>query len=163
MGLYIIAVNKIKKIANFSENWENLVDIDDKKLIRVKINNLFSSHDHLESGIYVYEGEEMELSCGAYSSYSNFRNTLSNIAHNIDSTEIWNNYEMFKGEAFYELINFSDCDGVIGPTSSTRLLSDFKRYKEDFFKISNEWDCEYYEDWIKILEIASNDGMLVFT
>lgn len=163
MGLELIAVNKIKKIANFSDNWNDLIDDDEKKIIRVKVNNSFLSHDYLESGIYIYEGDEMDISCGSYSTYSYFRNTLSNIAHGVNSNIIWNNHEKYKGEAFYELINFSDCEGVIGPISSAKLLSDFKKYKEDFFKISNEWDCEHYEDWIKMLEIASNDGMLIFT
>jgi len=161
MGLNIIAVNKIKKVADFYEKIENIKIEDEKKLIRVKVNAFFSSHDNLESGIYVYEGDEIEFS-GPYSEYSAFRNILANIAHSVNCAEIWANCDIYKNGAFYELIDFSDCEGVIGPISASKLLLDFKKYREDFYKISNKWDCENYENWIIALDIASSDGMIIF-
>lgn len=161
MGLDIFAIGKAKKISDD-------VNIDFKDLdaegevVRVMVNNSFSSHDHITDGIYSYEGDSLEFRAGSYGTYGGFRSDLCVLANKFSPNVIWNNPGVYEGAAFYELINFSDCEGVIGPTSASKLLSDFKRHREEFMVEQDLWEGEKYDNWIKALEIASNDGMLIF-
>jgi hypothetical protein len=161
MGLDIFAASKIKKISEeFNRDFEDL-EVEGE-VVRVMINDSFVSHDHLTNGIYSYEGESIDFCAGSYGTYGGFRSDLCMLAHKVTPNIIWNNPDIYKGSDFYELINFSDCEGVIGPTTASKLLSDFKKHREEFMIERDVWDGEKYDNWIKALEIASNDGMLIF-
>jgi hypothetical protein len=161
MGLDVFAVEKAIKISDeFSRDFETL-DAEGE-VVRVLVNNSFVSHDHLTDGIYRYDGKSMDFRVGSYGTYNGFRNDIALLVHKVNSGVIWKNPEIYKGSAFYELINFSDCEGVIGPDTAGKLLSDFKRHREEFMLERDVWEGETYDLWIKALEIASNDGLLIF-
>jgi hypothetical protein len=161
MGLDIFAAEKAIKISdNFDQDFETLDT--EGEVVRVLVNNSFASHDHLTDGIYRYEGKSIDFRAGSYGTYNGFRGSISQIAHNVAPSVIWSNPEIYKGSAFYELINFSDCEGVIGPDTASKLLSDFKQYREEFMKDNDVWEGEKYDYWIKALELAGNDGLLIF-
>jgi hypothetical protein len=161
MGLDIFAVEKARKVSDeFNRDFETL-DIEGE-VVRVMVNNSFDAHNHLTDGIYSYEGKSMNFSAGSYGTYNGFRSSLSMLVHKVTANIIWQNPEIYKDSAFYELINFSDCEGVIGPDTASKLLSDFKKYRDEFMIEHDVWDGETYDFWIKALELASNDGMLIF-
>lgn len=161
MGLHIFAIEKALKLSDdFSADFESF-DVEGE-IFRAKVNPSFASHDHLTTGIYVSEGASISFSAGSYGSYNDFRSDLSMIVNQVPSNVIWNNPDLYEDSDFYELINFSDCEGVIGPDTANKLLSDFKRHREEFMIERDVWDGEKYDNWIKALEIAGNDGMLIF-
>jgi len=161
MGLDIFAVEKARKVSDeFNRDFETL-DIEGE-VVRVLVNTHFSAHDHLTDGIYCHEGKSISFGVGSYGTYNGFRDRLSKIAHGVNPNVIWKNPEIYKSSAFYELVNFSDCEGVIGPDTAGKLLSDFKKYREEFMSEHDVWEGETYDNWIKALEIASNDGLLIF-
>jgi hypothetical protein len=163
MGLDIVALEKVRLISNNFEAEESEIEYEgENEIFRVKVNSSFKSHDHLESGIYAYEGKMLDFSAGSYGTYNGFRAELCFMAHGVLPAVVWKNPEMYEKGDFYEIINFSDCEGVIGPFVASKLLYDFKKHRDTYHLENNTWDAERYDDWIKALELASNDGMLIF-
>jgi hypothetical protein len=95
--------------------------------------------------------------------------------------DVWAEAEDFEGEPFVELINYSDCDGCIGPRTSRKLAEDFRKYAEkaaayfhehgpnnpnlleresDYFV--HPWWLENYDEWRKAFELASDGGFVEF-
>jgi hypothetical protein len=167
MGLDILAIEKAVRVSDeVDKDFKELyyyhgIEIEEGAVVRVKVNTGFDSHDHLQDGIYLYQGS-IEFGAGSYGTYNGFRNDLSLIAHGVFAQVIWANPEIYKGSDFYELINFSDCEGVIGPMTSQKLTSDFKKHREAYALENNEWDLERYDNWTKAFELAGNDGMVIF-
>lgn len=160
MGLDVFAIEKAVRIGEYDGDLEQLSE--EANVVRVKINESFSSHDHLTDGVYRWEGRSIDFRAGSYESYGGFRTDLCVMAHGVFPNVVWANLEIYEKGDFYELINFSDCEGVIGPSAAQKLSSDFKKYRDRYCEESNTWDCEKYDTWIEALEIASNDGMLIF-
>jgi hypothetical protein len=66
---------------------------------------------------------------------------------------------------FSELINFSDCEGTIGSEISKKLLKDFEEYKSKAEKIEDKYSLDFHENynnWIKALTLASDNGCIIF-
>jgi hypothetical protein len=161
MGLNIFAIEKVIKLSDDFEADFTSFDVEGE-VFRAKINPSFASHDHLTTGVYMSEGSSIDFSVGSYGSYNKFRSDLTMLVHKVNPNVIWTNPDLYKDSDFYGLINFSDCAGIIGPDTANKLLSDFKRHREEFMIERDLWDGENYDNWIKALEIAGNDGMLIF-
>ena len=65
------------------------------------------------------------------------------------------------GGPFYELINFSDCEGFIGTSVATKLLADFKTFHDKAEEIGSLF-FEQYKHWQSAMEMASNNGCISF-
>lgn len=139
--------------------------------------NIHVSHDEfgyssdLETGWYDCEGESFNFRAGSYSGYNSWRRALCEAIHGVSDVEFWKDAENFIGQPFYELINFSDCEGQIGPKVSEKLFQDFANpenekkfldycktnfgtdYLEDFYQAN--WD-----DFKKAFEIARQGGLV---
>lgn len=123
---------------------------------------------------YFYEYEDsMGFNAGSYSGYNNWRNDLARLAgypleqykgyfdivSESHCVACWNGA---KGP-FSELINFSDCDGIIGTEVAKKLAKDFADFQEkaNTFEAYNFW-LEKYNYWRKAFEMASENGAVVF-
>jgi hypothetical protein len=84
--------------------------------------------DGIKNGFY-YFTEEDHFHAGSYSGYGQFRRQLCQFAHKKDIEELWEN-ETSGEVAFIELLNFSDCEGIIGPKTSLKLAEDFWEYRK---------------------------------
>jgi hypothetical protein len=160
MGLDISAYSKIEKVH----------DEDEARIfIRRNIPELDQSQD-IEEGSYAPSSdcEEHHFRAGSYSGYNDFRNLLCVIMHGVPAAELWEKPEVFEGKEFYNLINFSDCEGYFGPTNSKKLHEDFVKHRDKF--VSNIADKEPYEgyytrvydDFLLGFEITSKGGVLLF-
>lgn len=113
-----------------------------------------------------YSGESVTgFRAGSYSGYGHFRSILSRVVGFKSIEEAWehDNYPM------KELINFSDCEGTIGPIVSAKLYQDFVDCKEKADKLFETFEtseCEYYKekytDWLEAFEAARHNGAVVF-
>lgn len=160
MGLDISAYSKIERVE----------DEDEARIfIRRDIPERDQAHD-IEEGMFIESGvcESHHFRAGSYSGYGVFRNLLCEIMHGIPSTQLWMNPSVFEGKEFYNLINFSDCEGHFGPTMSKKLHEDFVEYRDKFVKgVSNKEPYEgyytgVYDDFMLGFEIASKGGVLIF-
>lgn len=102
--------------------------------------------------VYTWE-DSFHFRAGGYSGYNWWRSNL----------------ERFKGnDAFQELINFADNEGVIGPIVSKKLTEDFtdhaeeaKEYAKTLGANGDYW-IECYDNWKKAFELASVNGAVEF-
>ena len=134
------------------------------------------------------ESEDGSFRAGSYSGYGEWRNKLSVMAGYGDASDVWKDFgsnirycklkkingEEFKMKPFYELICFSDCEGVIGPEISKKLYQDFLDFDEkakdfqknntDFYPSPYQGDYFYqlYQNWKEAFRVASEYGAVFF-
>ena len=82
--------------------------------------------DGLKAGVFSF-AEQHEFRAGSYSGYNYWRDWLAGISGWGDAEQCWNS-DKTEGP-FYELINFSDCEGVIGPKVAAKLARDFAGFE----------------------------------
>jgi len=127
---------------------------------------------------------------GSYGGYNQWRNELAIMAGHDGADNVWqdNSFDSFKTfnlrkdkldnmngnsvekvKPFYELINFSDAEGVIGPEVSKKLYQDFidfdeqaKKYAALNSKIPYCWFYDKYCQWKEAFRVASDGGAVSF-
>jgi hypothetical protein len=102
---------------------------------------------------------------GSYMYYSKWRNQLAEMA-GLGSAEAVRTNPEKKGLPFVELIDFSDCEGVIGPKVAAKLAKDFADYEfsASAFAVESEDDffLALYREWRRAFEWAADGGMVYF-
>lgn len=161
MGLGISSYSRIKH----DTNGEIFVGIDE-----------FGTHQDLPEGRYSPSKEYRHHSfrAGSYSGYNRWRETLSLAIHGVMPSIIWDSPGEYKGKDFFEIINFSDCEGFMGPQVSKKLHSDFIKNREIFIQYlhsvhekmegsySFNYDLRVYDDFTLSFEISKDSGVLIF-
>lgn len=103
---------------------------------------------------------------GSYSGYSTWRDWLAKFGGWTSAKDCWES-DRTSGP-FYELICFSDCEGILGQVVCEKLLKDFRAYNQMAIAeiAANSSNIEYYAglyaEWIKGLEMAADGGCLAF-
>ena len=90
--------------------------------------------------------ERLDFRAGSYGGYNQWREWLDSIRSEPNS--------------FYELIDFADNEGVIGPIVSAKLAKDFTAHLEIVPK--DRWYREKYLLWHKAFLMASDGGAVDF-
>lgn len=105
---------------------------------------------------YWYSYEDcIRMRAGSYSGYSTWREKLSVFAQTLPRDS--------EGYIpFYELIMYSDCEGVIGTECSIKLANDFKTYDIDACSMLDEYSYRKYKEWREMFEFASENGAVKF-
>ncbi len=167
MGLDITATSSLKKVTDNEkiEDGDYFFDI-------IRVDESIDRSTDIEVGQYDSNGQNFSFGAGSYSGYNNFRELLCEIFLDVEPKIVWENYESYIGKPFYELINFSDCEGNFGPKVSEKLHKDFLDNKEQFYKMVKKYvkhsmglDKHYiklYDNFTKGFEIASKGGVLNF-
>lgn len=125
-----------------------------------------------DGGIYTY-ADSMSFRAGSYGGYNGWRDALAKLAGYPEEE-----YDRFGGEVkakshaaacghgavgpFSELINFSDCEGVIGPEVSKKLARDFAEWDERAKAADDGFFYDRYRHWRKAFEMAANGGAVDF-
>lgn len=153
---------------------------NDKEIVRFYLNNDYQKREDIgQNGFYTFE-EKKYCWSGGYGLYSGLRETLAIVSgypikryestvikgHVFDSASYFA-YEHPKN-SFYELIDFSDCEGFIGNKVCTKLSKDFNdqyRYIRD--RASKENDIQFlafYESLKDAFnEAKTQNGFIQFT
>lgn len=133
MGLDIIAYSNLKKNEYLSSiSNEEKEELDESYLIMspvlARIDKAFPGRaEPLKYNGDVYDcGSYKEYSIGSYGTYGWFRRALEAFSENRD--------------CFNGLIDFSDCEGVIGSIVSKKLYEDFSSNQESF----EQWVYQKY-------------------
>jgi hypothetical protein len=114
-----------------------------------------------------------EFRAGSYSGYGWWRDQLAHFAHNVPAEEIWHNPRRYRGGAFVELIDFSDCEGHFGALVSAKLCADFVEHarKARPFSLTlntaeepnvGAYWLEVYRDFARAFKLAADGGALKF-
>lgn len=114
----------------------------------------------LAAGVYSF-AEEHGFRAGSYGGYNQWRNWLSIAAGHGSARSVWDDGKT-EGP-FLELINFSDCEGVIGPQVAAKLAKDFADNESAILKGDHEvWFVKLYREWRKAFEMAADGGCVDF-
>lgn len=139
-----------------------LVDADrdaDDGEVKFFIENVFEDRakDLINEGVYRY-AETYGFTAGGYIGYNFWRNRLAIMAG------FASDKDAFKadGGPFWELIYFSDCQGVIGPEVAKKLANDFAQYDEQA-KAIDDYFYDRYANFKAAFELASNNGAVRFS
>ena len=157
MGLDITAYKKLKEVENpqFDKNGE-LVDWENQW--RPGASMEWSESVWIgrveplnPQSVYSWE-KEYGFRAGSYCGYNWWRDKLAEFAED---------------DAFEELIDFADNEGVIGSKVAKKLYDDFRNYHEEEFEFSKtlndgEWWFNKYRDWETAFEMAKEDGAVRF-
>lgn len=127
--------------------------------------------DDIEDRAIYHPEESFGFRAGSYSGYNLWRDQLAALVghpvfvggnygdHQRHSASVWNDPQP---GAFVELIHFSDCEGVIGPTTSAKLARDFAEFQAQADQHPDEWFRAKYADWRKAFEMAADGGAVDF-
>jgi len=164
MGLDITAASKLELIPDAP------VDLD---AFHVGSNpdEFADRADGLKPGLYRSHAE-LNFRAGSYSGYNAWREQLAELAgypkrmhfsghkppEALHAAGAW---ETTSGP-FWELINFSDCEGVIGPKTSVKLAKDFADHQAKADAHPDEWFRDLYAMWRRAFELASDAGAVDF-
>ncbi len=121
---------------------------------------------------------------GSYGGYNQWRNELANMVGYNGADEVWcdKEFDSFKNfnlrkdklkslsgdivervKPFYELIKFSDAEGVIGSEVCKKLYKDFVDFDQQAKNhIQDDWFYALYNDWKKAFKMASENGAVSF-
>lgn len=107
------------------------------------------------------------FAAGSYSGYNRFREVLCRAALNVNPEDVWHAPETYADSVFYELINFSDAEGTIGPEAAVDLYRDFVENEERVLGNAQledqdrEWFARKYADWKNAFRVASEGHGIV--
>lgn len=175
MGLDITAYSNIKRIdAHLNDDGEAVYNSSGHQVeeyyFHVWKNPSFPGRaDELVDGA-VYAYEDCTGHGVGYGGYYWWRNELAELAgypvgeyesgHGKEANHFGGVLNSDSGP-FYELINFSDCEGFIGTAVATKLLADFKNFYDKAEEIGSNF-FEQYKHWQSAMEMASNNGCVSF-
>jgi hypothetical protein len=113
----------------------------------------------LESQVIYAFTDSFDFRAGSYGGYNQWRDQLARLAGYASAEDCWSNHQ---SGAFWELINFSDCEGVIGRNVAAKLAKDFADFKEKAAAIGDQWFFDTYCCWEKAFIMASDSGAVDF-
>ncbi len=123
----------------------------------------FNQHDSLGEWVRV-SGFRGHFRVGSYGSYNDWRKRLSLAILSTPPEAIWSEPERFRGMPMVQLIDFSDCEGIIGPQTCAVLRRQFEFSREKFFVDRNveQWHYEIYGNFQRAFDIAADTGCVQF-
>lgn len=118
--------------------------------------------DGLAKGLYLYSGDDVRFRAGSYSGYNVWREQLAQLVGTTPKA-IWANPQP---GPFMELINFSDCEGFIGPQTAAKLATDFDAWADRAQAFAEaqglDWFYDLFQRWQKAFRCAAGKGVVQF-
>lgn len=177
MGLDITAYRQLKKIdCVFDEDGEPIDPTTREPLeecyLRAWVNPDFPGRadDIEDKGVYLSE-DSFGFRAGSYGGYNHWRRTLAELAGypaapftRFGTTEMRHDAGAWAADSgpFWELINFSDCEGVIGATASAKLAADFAAHQDKADAHADERFRAKYAEFRQAFEMAADGGAVEF-
>lgn len=175
MGLDITAYSKLTKIdAVYDADGEPIDPLTREPLdysLKAYANSDFPGRDEGLEDQAIYSAEDSRhFRAGSYGSYNAWREELAKLAGYpaTDYTIYGQTKKRHDAGAwaatsgpFWELINFSDCEGVIGPAVSAKLAKDFAEFDgraKEHVSAQQDWFYSQYVAWHTAFEMAADNG-----
>lgn len=174
MGLDITAYSKIQKLDVPVDDDGEPLDWSGNMFV-VCVNDDFGPERWaglVDRGVYGYE-EVHSFRAGSYGGYNAWRDELARIAgyplaqyesfgmqRESHAAHAWKHPN--SPLPFIELVNFSDCEGVLCAAVAAKLAKDFSEWDERMAASTVPWFKERYDEWRKALELAADGGCVCF-
>lgn len=172
MGLDITYYRKMKE-ANGNEAFDETGELKwEEDWFQVYANPDFPGREDGLNDRHAYKAEDyFGFHAGGYGGYNRWREQLAELSGWPKTTyekygKEWPSFAASAWDAmsgpFWELICFSDCEGVIGPVTSAKLAKDFAEFQSKADQHEDERFRNQYNEWRKAFEVASDDGAVRF-
>lgn len=162
MGLDITAYSKLSRLNVKTENGV-LFDAETGAEIELYcyVSNLEDFQDRaatLENGGYYAYSQSMAFGAGGYGTYNDWRNRLAALAGypQVNGRHDEGAWVTTHGP-FWELINFSDCEGTIDSAVAAKLLRDFDEYDSKAMGQTEDFYLRY-SFWKRAFALAADGG-----
>jgi hypothetical protein len=126
MGLDIEAVSGLVPIEE-SNGLTGRFQIS-QELIDLTERNFPGRCEGLTAGLFL-GGNSLRFRAGSYGGYNDWREWLAKESGHGSCDLVWRGESLAGHTRFVELINFSDCEGYIGPVTSAKLWTDFQAFE----------------------------------
>ncbi len=164
MGLDIVAFEHATLVSscdpNSAEHEDHIVAWTDEGMAR--------SLRGLQPGrCYAGSGQQVAFRAGSYTTYNEWRRELAKRALGAPLSAVWANPSRFIGRPFFEILNFSDCEGTIGPIAAAELAADFASLRETVAAKplpdpeDEDWFMNRYDAFRTSFRLAAHGGGLV--
>ncbi len=151
----------IRAYKNLKDGIELRLSEDDEEFEDSDFIQLYDNPDFPDSaeGInckLAYENYDdyFRFRAGSYSGYNHWRHQLAQLAGYLSANDAWDK----TSGPFWELINFSDCEGTIGPVISAKLAKDFADFQKKADAHPDEFFKQSYTNWRNACEMAKDNG-----
>lgn len=119
------------------------------------------------SRCYVVSGASLDFRAGSYSGYGQFRRALSTAALGVEPEAVWADPDAYADLPFFELVNFADNEGTIGPEAAADLAGDFAEHRERVCPAlgdgpNGDYYREKYDEWAAAFALAADSGLVEF-
>lgn len=170
-GLDVIAYSHLVRVQHPRVDRDG-EPLDQEAQVRLEPVNFPERFRGLEAGAIYRFASQFEFGAGPYSDYNRWRNDLAEIA-GYEAVEVmrpngeserrydegaWSE----KAGPFWELINFSDSEGVLGPVVSRKLHLDFVAFRKRAMVHPSPEFREQYKNWQKAFALAAQHGAVKF-
>lgn len=170
MGLDAYAFTRVKKYEGPMEEGEPIDNDGNYERLGWNMDCFKGREAPLTEGWYEFE------SCtdafhGGYLSYNHWREMLAELAGwpasrvsgeiseaHVHTGSAWR----ADGGLFWELLNFADNEGTLGPDVCKKLLGDFDRFETKAAEHPDEWFRRCYEQFHKAVRAAADGGAIKF-
>ncbi len=176
MGLDITAYKNLRQFnAQYDNENDEVLNLDTNEVVGWRDHFLSCVHSEytdrakdIADGAYFFFEKVTKFRAGSYGGYNDWREQLAKLAgypsvngekepRHAHSNGAWKATE----GAFWELISFSDCEGLIGTEVSKKLLNDFINFDSKAQEIGGNF-YELYGYWKEAFEYASENGAVDF-
>jgi len=170
MGLDITAYRQVKRVENAQLDQDGQpVDWQSHQLVYINNNFPGRAEGIEDKAVYDYGTESIDFRAGSYRGYNVWRNELAKLAGyppcaddpNYPNTHAQGAWKASSGP-FWELINFADNEGVIGPVVGAKLAKDFEQFEPIAQHHSEPFFYDRYKEWRKAFELAADGGFVSF-
>lgn len=164
MGLDITAASRMEFVCALEGDEDDWPD----GLRFVYANPDFPDHiDGRTEGLYRITGMDFNFRAGSYHGYNYWRSQLSELALGAPADDVYADPSRFVGKCAYELINFSDCEGSIGPETCAKLRDDLDGLRRSLQPKHLELVNAGYSDglldtWIDAFRLGADGGFVMF-
>lgn len=160
MGLDITAYRGLTPVEN-AQDWDSDTRYD-AGLVTLYPNPDFPDRSApLLADVPYKPAEGFGFRAGSYGGYNGWRAELARLA-GYSADFHGTGWDVPESGPFVELVNFSDCEGVLGPIVCAKLARDFAEWQERADQWGDAYWRQKYAEWRKAIEMAADGGAVSF-
>lgn len=165
MGLGITVYRKLEAVRPLTDLEKEDGEAGDDLVVLRHFNPHYPAHSAgIPEGTAFTAEDEMNFRAGSYGGYSEWRDRLAKLAGHPSAKHAWANGA--DGKPFFELIHFSDCEGVMNSAICAKLAKDFADCQARVDAMTDcsdgQWFKELYAKWRGAFEMAADSGAVEF-